>query len=374
MSHQLFRYADSAITINLDAIIANWRHIDGLSAPTTKTAAMVKANGYGLGNGAVATSLVKAGCKLFFVANLSEAIELRTIFHQTGHDDLPIMVLHGVQHGQEADFKAYKLVPVLNDLEQISRWRLFAGKNDTSLAALLHFDTGMTRLGLDADQAAWLTQNTDALNDLKLNYIMSHLVSGELIDDPVNVRQLISFNKFHSLFSKIPASIANSAGSLLGSDYHFSMTRPGIALYGIHPSEDLESPLQQAFDWQARILQIRNAAAGDTVGYGGTYQLDRDSQIATLGVGYADGYCRQLGGMANVLIGGRPAPVIGRVSMDSITVDVTGFSQENLRNGTASLVHADYCVKQMARDVGTIPYEIMTGLGHRAERHYRGGG
>ena len=139
------------------------------------------------------------------------------------------------------------------------------------------------------------------------------------------------------------------------------------------PSRILDNPLQPAFEWQARILQIRNAAAGDKVGYGGTYQLDRDSQIATLGVGYADGYRRQLGGMASVSIGGRPAPVIGRVSMDSITVDVTGFDQESLRTGIASLIHADYCVEKMARDVGTIPYEIMTGLGHRAKRHYRGG-
>lgn len=374
MPHQIFGNADSAITIDLDKIVANWRYIDGLSAPTTKTAAVLKANGYGLGSRAVATALARAGCERFFVASLTEAIELRTVLRQTSHGDSPIMVLHGVHHGQEADFMAHHLEPVLNDLEQISRWRLYSAKTGKTLPALLHFDTGMTRLGLDADQANWLVRNKQALKDLKLTYVLSHLVSGELIDDPINVRQLASFNKFLSSFPSIPASLANSAGAFLGSDFHFSMTRPGIALYGIHPSEDLESPLQQAFDWQARILQIRNAAAGDKVGYGGTYQLDRDSQIATLGVGYADGYCRQLGGMANVLIGGRPAPVIGRVSMDSITVDVTGFSQENLCNSTASLIHADYCVKQMARDIGTIPYEIMTGLGHRAERHYRGGG
>jgi alanine racemase len=373
MSHQLFRYADSAITINLDAIIANWRHIDGLSAPTTKTAAMVKANGYGLGNGAVATSLVKAGCKIFFVANLSEAIELRTIFHQTGHDDLPIMVLHGVQHGQEADFKAYKLVPVLNDLEQISRWRLFAGKTDTSLAALLHFDTGMTRLGLDADQADWLIRNRQALEGLELAYVMSHLVSGELVEDPVNAQQLANFNKLRSWFPNIPASLANSAGTLLGTGYHFAMTRPGIALYGVHPCNVLDSPLQPTFDWQARILQIRDAFAGDKVGYGGTHQLDRDSRIATLGVGYADGYCRQLGGIASVSISGRIVPVIGRVSMDSITVDVTGFDQESLSTDTASLIHSGYRVEQMASDAGTIAYEIITNLGHRAERHYLGG-
>ncbi len=374
MPHQHFGNADNAITIDLNAITANWRYIDGLSAPTIKTAAVVKSNAYGLGSGEVATALARAGCELFFVASLNEAIELRTLFRQTGHGDLTIMVFHSFQRGQEADFVAHQLEPVLNDLEQISRWRVYAAKIGITLPASLHFDTGMNRLGLDADQTDWLIRNKKALNGLKLTYVMSHLVSGELINDPVNVRQLASFNKIHSSFSTIPASIANSAGSLLGSDYHFSMTRPGIALYGIHPLEDLDSPLQPAFEWQARILQIRNAAAGDKVGYGGTYQLDRDSQIATLGVGYADGYRRQLGGMATVSIGGRPAPVIGRVSMDSITVDVTGFNQGSLRTDTASLVHEDYRIEKMANDVGTIPYEIMTGLGHRAERYYRGGG
>ncbi len=373
MPQRHFGNADSAITIDLDAIVANWRYIDGLSALTTRTAAVVKANGYGLGSCAVATALARAGCELFFVASLAEAIELRTVFRQKGHDDLPVMVLHGVQRGQESDFTAYHLKPVLNDLEQISCWRLHAAKTGTKLPALLHFDTGMTRLGLDADQADWLIRNRQALNGLEITYVMSHLVSGELIDDPVNVRQLANFNKFHRSFSAIPASLANSAGSFLGRNYHFSMTRPGLALYGIHPSEDLDNPLQPAFDWQARILQIRNAVAGDKVGYGGTYQLDRDSQIATLGVGYADGYRRQLGGVATVSIGGRPAPVIGRVSMDSITIDVTGFDRESLRTGKASLVHADYRVEKMANDVGTIPYEIMASLGHRAERHYRGG-
>ena len=334
----------------------------------------VKANGYGLGSCPIATALAKAGCELFFVASLSEALELRAALRRTGHGFLPIMVLHGIQRGQEADFTAHHLEPVLNDLDQISCWRLHAKKTGKTLPALLHFDTGMNRLGLDADQASWLIQNKEALNGLKLTYVMTHLVSGELINDPVNVRQLTSFNKFHNSFSKIPASIANSAGSFLGSDFHFSMTRPGIALYGVHPFEDQDSTLQPTFDWQTRILQVRNAAAGEKVGYGRTYQLTRDSQIATLGVGYADGYRRQLGGVATVSIGGRTAPVIGRVSMDSITVDVTGFDQQSLRASTASLVHADYRVEKMANDVGTIPYEIMTSLGHRAKRHYQGGG
>ena len=211
-------YADSTITVNLDAIVANWRFLDSLSAPSTKTAAMVKANGYGLDSGAVATALAAAGCPLFFVASLGEAIELRQHFNKIGINVMPIMVLHGAQIGQEDVLAANQLVPVLNDLEQISRWRLFANKTGMTLPALLHFDTGMTRLGLDGDQADWLIQNRGALDGLDIAYIMSHLVSGELADDPVNARQLASFNELRSWFAGVPASLANSAGCLLGKD------------------------------------------------------------------------------------------------------------------------------------------------------------
>lgn len=373
MKHHLFGYADSALTINLDAIAANWRYINSLSGPETKTAAIVKANGYGLGSRAVAEVLARAGCELFFVASLNEAVDLRASFQQKDHDDLPIMVLHGIQQGQELDFISHQLVPVLNDLEQISRWQLYAKKVGKALPALLHFDTGMTRLGLENDQVDWLIHNRQSLEGLNIAYVMSHLVSGEIADDPINANQLATFRKFCNYFPNTPASLANSAGALLGKDFHFAMTRPGIALYGVHPSGYLDSPLQNALDWQARILQIRKAAAGERVGYGGTHQLDRDSHIATLGVGYADGYARQLGGMASVSIGGRAAPVVGRVSMDSITVDVTELNQKNLHTDNAHLIHEDYRLEHMASDLGTIAYEIMANLGHRAERHYHGG-
>ena len=366
-------YADSAITVDLDAIVANWRFIDSLSSPKTKTAAMVKANGYGLGSGVIATTLAAAGCELFFVASLGEAVELRQIFRDSKWADMPIMVLHGAQRGQEDTLAAHQLIPVLNDLEQIARWRLFANKTGATLPALLHFDTGMTRLGLDADQADWLIQNRAALDGLDIAYVMSHLVSGERVDDPMNARQLASFNELRSWFAGVPASLANSAGCLLGSDYHFQMTRLGIALYGVHPLETRTPDLQPAFDWKARILQIRHAAAGDRVGYGGTFELQRDSRIATIGVGYADGYRRQLGGKALVSIGGKVAPVIGRVSMDSITVDVTDLDQNSLRADWADLIHANYLLENMAADLGTISYEIMTTLGQRADWHYRGG-
>ena len=373
MAHQLFGYGDSYITVDLDAIIANWRYMDSLSSSKTKTAAMVKADGYGLGCSSIAIALANVGCKLFFVASLEEAINLKNEIQLRGLCDCSIMVLHGVQSNQEKDFFAHQLIPVLNDLEQISRWKIFAKKMGIALPALLHFDTGMTRLGLDSEQINWLIQNKQDLDALNVNYIMSHLVSGEVVENPMNFKQLSHFKKLLSYFASLPASLANSAGTMLGNDFHFQMTRPGISLYGVHPCNKIVNKLQPAFNWQARILQVRSAAIGDKVGYGGTFELQRKSLIATIGIGYADGYSRQLHDKASILIGGQNAPVIGRISMDSITADVTELDQNSLLTDTAQLIHQDYGLDQMANDLNTIPYEIMTNLGRRIKRHYHGG-
>ena len=200
---------------------------------------------------------------------------------------------------------------------------------------------------------------------------MSHLVSAEIANDQTNTRQLYAFNKVRHWFADIPASLANSAGSLLSPAYHFQMTRPGIALYGAHPADLPIDKLKRVVTWQARIVQLRHANAGDRVGYGGTYLLDRDSRIATIGVGYADGYNRKLGGKAKVLIGTQTAPVIGRVSMDSITVDATDVDPSHLRHGVVELLHDGYDLSRMAADADTIAYEILTQLGSRPARHYQ---
>jgi alanine racemase len=228
----------------------------------------------------------------------------------------------------------------------------------------------MSRLGFDADQTDWLIQNRTGLDGLDCRYIMSHLVSAEITDDPRNAAQLAAFNKLRSWFPGMPASLANSAGSMLLPSFHFQMTRPGIALYGAHPADHPTDKLAPTVRWHARIIQVRGAKAGDCVGYGGTYQLDRDSTIATIGVGYADGYNRKLGGKARVLIGSQTAPVIGRVSMDSITVDVTDVDSMHLRPGMVELLHDGYDLSKMAGDAETISYEILTKLGTRPKRHY----
>ena len=378
MSLSMMGHADSCLQINLEAIIANWRYLDSLSSATTTTAAVVKANGYGLGAKEVAAALARAGCTEFFVANLGEAIELRQHFDEGGYDQLHIMTLHGCDLDQLDDYAAFRITPVLNDLEQMSRWRLFSQQRlktgsktgHSRLPAMLHIDTGMTRLGLDADQADWLIQNKAALDDLDCRYIMSHLSSAEVTGDPTNAAQLTTFNELRNWFPGMPASLANSAGSMLSPNFHFQMTRPGSALYGVYPGDIPTGKLATVVRWQARIMQVRRAKAGDRVGYGGTHRLGRDSTIATIGAGYADGYNRMLGGKAQVLIGSQTAPVVGEVSMDSMTVDVTNVVSTHLRPGTVELLHEGYDLSHMAGDAGTISYEILTKLGTRPKRHY----
>ena len=366
MGHQ-----DSRLTIDLAAIISNWRYMDSLSAAATTTAAVVKADGYGLGAKNVAEALANSGCKEFFVANLSEAIDLRQHFDDVGQTRPNIMTLHGCHVNQLEDHAAFRITPVLNDLDQLSRWRIFNQQTSDKLPAFLHIDTGMTRLGLDTDQIDWLVENKSELNGVNCRYVMSHLVSAESANNQINARQLDAFNEVRRWFAGIPASLSNSAGSLLSPAYHFQMTRPGIALYGAHPGDLPIYPLKRVVTWQARIVQLRHAKAGDRVGYGGTYLLDRDSRIATIGVGYADGYNRKLGGKSTVLIGTQTAPVIGRVSMDSITVDATDVDHSHLRNGVVELLHDDYDISRMAGDADTIAYEILTKLGSRPARHYQ---
>ena len=362
-------HTDSCLTIDLEAITANWRYINSLSSATTTTAAMVKANGYGLGAKSCGRGAsTSRAAPNFSWQILARPLALREHLDDLGYNQSHIMTLHGCHLDQLDDHAAFRITPVLNDLEQLSRWRMFSQRKSDRLPAMLHIDTGMTRLGFDPDQIDWLIENKSALDAVDCRYVMSHLVSAEIADDPTNARQLDAFNEVRRWFAGMPASLANSAGSMLSPDYHFQMTRPGIALYGAHPADQPTDKLMRVVTWQARIIQLRQAKAGDRVGYGGTYLLDRDSRIATIGVGYADGYNRKLGGKATVLIGTQTAPVIGRVSMDSITVDVTDIDPAHLRHGNVELLHDGYDLSRMAGDADTIAYEILTRLGTRPAR------
>ena len=399
-----FGHADSVITIDIGAIVANWRYLDSLSGKHTETAAVVKADAYGLGAGQIAPALADAGCRTFFVMSLAEALALHGALHgaprgplsdsgppESRRPESRIFALGGCHAGQEADFIEAGIMPVINSLDQLGRWRDATTEERTAPGAALHLDTGMTRLGLDPDETAWLLRETEEedatlsgplagpLAGMNIQLLMSHLSAGEDLADAANDRPLASFDRLRSALPGLPASLANSGGTLRSGDFHIALTRPGIALYGLHPAgldttgnqAEQAANLHPAVTWQARILQRREARAGDRVGYNGTHRLTRDSRIVTLGVGYADGYPRSLGNRAMVSLAGMPAPVIGRVSMDSITVDVTDLEEARLANVTHAEILGDgYTLARMAGDAGTIGYEILTQLSHRPARRY----
>ena len=381
-----FGTADSLITIDIDAITGNWRMLDSRNGDATETAAVVKADGYGLGAAILAPRLADAGCQTFFVMSLAEAVTIRRTLDDAGYAETRVFTLSGCHPGQEDDFLAFRINPVINNIEQLRRLAATGRGWD----AAIHVDTGMTRLGLDRRELDTLkTMMEDAGKDgdnplgaVNPCLLMSHLTASEDPHDDASARQLAAFTKLRELFPGIPASLGNSGGTLLGGDYRFDMTRPGIALYGLHPAGiDAEgvqmeeaATLTPAVTWQARILQHRTALAGDKVGYNGTHVLDRDSRIATVGVGYADGYPRSLGNRAQVEIAGHLAPVVGRVSMDSITVDVTSIDAGKVdAAGHATLLGPAYGLARMAHDAGTIGYEILTQLGQRPKRRFKGG-
>ena len=378
-----FGPADSVITISPQAVVANWQYLDSLSGPETDTAAVIKANGYGLGATQLAPHLAAAGCKTFFVMSLAEALSLRAALSHHDPGNSEILVLGGCHAGQEDDFIAHHITPVINNAEQLERLAAMGRARQQPVPAALHVDTGMTRLGLDADETAWLVSRLadgrDAFDGLKPRLLMSHLRAAEDLSDPANAAQHAAFSKLADQFPDLPSSLANSGGTLQGPAYHFQMTRPGIALYGLHPAGAgingqqvaQAASLAPTIRWDARILQIRAASAGDAVGYNGTHILTRDSRVATIGVGYADGYQRRLGNRAHVMIGGTSAPVIGRISMDSITVDVTDIAAATLEQADcATVLGPGYDLTRMAQDADTIGYEILTRLGQRPGWRY----
>lgn len=379
-----FGHADSLITIDPDAVAANWASLDGLSQKRTKTAAVVKADAYGLGAARIAPHLAASGCSAFFVMSLDEGIDLRRALAAADHPNADIICLAGLHQGQQDSYVQYALIPTINHPEQLARISMMARQHRMKIPAVLHLDTGMSRLGMTDRDTDWLIEQAGddgtAFDGIDLRYVMSHLVSAEMPSDGTNQRQQRAFCELRSFFPGIRASLANSGGVFLGSDFHFDLTRPGLSLYGVHPAGDTieddrrdeATLLAPTVVWDARILQLREEPKGAGVGYNSTHILQRDSRILTVGVGYADGYPRCLGGTALVDINGVLAPVIGRISMDSMAIDVTDIADQHLQSAHAvRLIGGAYPITRLARDAKTIPYEILTGLGHRPRRVYQ---
>jgi alanine racemase len=358
-------HAGAVLTIDLNAIVANWRLLKGMLAGA-ECAAVVKADAYGLGAGRVASALARAGCKTFFVAHIGEGIALRRVLSESA-----IHVLNGPVPGSEAALVEHRLVPVLNSLDDLAAWGNLARARGVPLVADLHIDTGMARLGLPPIEMETLILEPGRLDGITLAYLMSHLACADEPEHPLNRQQLSDFQNAHEAFAGVKASFANSSGIFLSPEYHFDLVRPGVSLYGVEPRPGEPNPMAQVVRLQGKILQVRDVDRPQTVGYGATHRAMRWGRVATVGVGYADGYLRSLSNSGSGYMGDTRVPIVGRVSMDLITLDVSDVPDATARPGAlVDLIGPHNPIDSVAAEAGTIGYEILTGLGSRYYRVY----
>lgn len=359
------------LTIDLDAIAANWRLLDGKTGPGTECAAAIKADAYGTGQDKVGPALYSAGCRTFFAAVPTEAIALRRLL-----PGAVIYALDGLFPGTQDHYLDHDIRPVLGSLEELREWAELCKVRGKSLEAAVHVDTGIHRLGLSAAEFSAAMTDTALLGPFRPSLIMSHLACASTPDHPMNRRQLEMFREVTAPFADIPRSLANSAGVLMGPDYHFDLARPGIAVYGGQAIETDANPMAPVARVEARIMIIRDVPEGDTIGYGATQTAKRPLKNAVVAAGYADGLLRRAsstdarpGGYG--IIGGHKAPILGRISMDMITLDVTDVPAHLLKRGAfVEMLGPQVAAADLAAYAETIDYEYLTSLGRRFQRVY----
>jgi alanine racemase len=352
--------AGATLEIDLGAIAANWRLLAERTAPAA-CAAVVKANGYGLGAAPVARALLAAGCHRFFVATLDEGIALRQALGVAPE----IAVFNGPLPGSATEFVAACLIPVLNDPRQIEAWAALPNRPP----AMVHIDTGLNRLGLSLTEFENYHERIRAIGTVGL---ISHLACAETPAHPLNAAQRSRFFIAAQHLPGLPASLAASSGIFLGADFHFDLVRPGAALYGVNPLPGSSNPMRAVVRLAAKIIQIRKIDSGESVGYGAAHVMDGPGFLATASIGYADGWLRSLSHRGCGWLAGRKAPLLGRISMDLATFDVSAIPPAELYPGNMiELIGEHYGVDDAAADAGTIGYEILTSLGSRHHRIYR---
>jgi alanine racemase len=362
--------AAATLTIDLKVLQDNWRQLAREAAPAT-CAATVKGDAYGLGIEPVCRALAAAGCKIFFVALPHEGAAVRRIL-----PDSTVYIMDGLLPGSAAYYAEHKLTPCLASLEEIEDWRTYCAEASTTLACCLHVNTGINRLGLSETDVEVLASPGSGADELDSRLIMTHLANGDQPGHPRNEEQLETFNRLRAMLPDAPASIANSPGCFLGAGFSLDLVRPGIALFGGNPFSTRPNPMSPVAHLYAPILQVRDIETGQSVGYGESWTAARPSKIAVFGLGYRDGYLRALSypandGPAHVMIGGHYAPVVGRISMDTINVDITDIPPDFARRGINAEIMGDHVtVDDIARWANTIPYEILTLLGTRYARLY----
>lgn len=364
--------ARAVLTVKLGALRANWRELNRASG-RAECAGVIKADAYGLGLKELARALTEEGCGTFFVATLGEARVVRDA--QPG---AVIYVLDGLLPGAASHYVGFDLRPCLSSLDEMREWAAYCDATGRRLRAAIHIDTGMNRLGLTDGEVELLAGPERGLFDhIDASLMMSHLACADEPLNPFNIEQRQRFDTLRAKLPPAPASLANSGGTFLGPEYHYDLVRPGIALYGGRALEGRPNPMQWVVRFQARILQIRNVPAGAAVGYGATYTTTRPSRIATIACGYADGFLRALSGPSGKpgpvgFVGDHPVPVVGRVSMDLITVDVTDVPDRiAVRGAWVEVLGARTTIDDLTDRAGTIGYELLTRLGRRVVRVYQ---
>jgi alanine racemase len=364
--------AGGILTVDLAAIAANWNALAGMTVPV-ECAAVVKGDGYGCGLEPVTRTLYRAGCRTFFVADIAEGRRVRAVA-----SDAVIYVLNGVMPGSAQAFAADYLRPVINSTTELAEWDAFVATRNWRGGGALHVDTGMNRLGITVDEAVAIAPRLQSENH-GFTLLMSHLACAEIPDHPVNDRQIRLFREVRMLYRGVASSLANSSGIFLGGTAYCDLVRPGVALYGVNPTPAKKNPMRPVVELKARIIQVRTINRGDTVGYGAAFTATRPSRIAIVAVGYADGFLRSAAAArgkpaAEVVVAGKRCPVAGRVSMDVLAVDVTDLSDGAVRRGDfATLIGGRLSVDDLAAGMGTIGYEVLTHLGRRYHRVYKGG-
>lgn len=365
------QHAGGRLTIDLAALAGNWTRLRDRSRPAA-CAAVVKGDGYGIGLERAADAFWNAGCRTFFVALPEEGVRLREVLPEA-----TIYVLNGLFRGAEADYREARIIPVLGSPGEIEDWGRFARSVERELPAAIHVDTGMNRLGLTHAEAESFA-GVDMEPGVAPKLLVSHLACADMPDHPLNRQQLDAFRAAKALYPDLPASLANSAGALAGGDFLFDLVRPGIALYGGRARGDGDNPMAPVVTLEARVLQVRDVYAGETVGYGAVGSLDKPGRIAIVSVGYADGLLRNAGESrdtagAEAWIAGHRLPYVGRVSMDLIALDVSAVPEHLVHRGSwVELFGPHVAVDEVAQAAGTIGYELLTGLSRRYARRYVG--
>jgi len=360
------------LTIDLAAIVANWQAL-ARQLITVECAAVVKANAYGLGLKPVAAALAKGGCKTFFVADLAEARTVRSQARQA-----TIYVLHGFTANWGEAIISLNVRPVINSATELAEWDAFASARSWLGGAALHVDTGMNRLGITVEEAVALAPRVQTKNH-GISLLLSHLACADTVDHPLNEIQVQLFRELRMLYPGIPASLANSSGIFLGNAAHFDLARPGAALYGVNPTLGRPNPMKAVVELAGPILQIRMVPRDQAIGYGATWTAKRNTRIAVIALGYADGLLRassasddRAGGAA--IVAGKRCSIVGRISMDLVCIDITDLPEGAVRRGDfATIIGGELTVDEVAATAGTIGYEILTRLGPRCHLTYRGG-